>query len=106
MQHLQAMYHPQGHVQISLVPGGLAAASILHYCKSVSLILLDHDMPEGSGADLLGWMKEQGVSVPVITFSGIPQNNEIMMGLGANHHFVKGDVLTGAADEIIRQYLG
>jgi CheY-like chemotaxis protein len=104
VQKLLSMFEPQGTVQISVVPGGLAAAAIIHFCK-VDLILLDHDMPEGNGADLLGWMKEENKKIPVITFSGILENNIIMMGLGATHQFMKGDVLTGAADELIKGYL-
>jgi hypothetical protein len=62
-------------------------------------------MPEGNGADLLQWMRNYGVNIPIITFSGIPQNNEIMISLGATHKFEKCQVLTGAADQLILSLL-
>ena len=78
------------------------AAAIIGSC-SVDVILLDHDMPQGNGADLLNWMKKTGRSIPVITFSGIPQNNQIMGTLGATYaYFQKEDVIGGKADDLIR----
>jgi CheY-like chemotaxis protein len=104
VRHIHSLFEPQGHVQVSVVPGGLAAAAILSQCV-VDLILLDHDMPQGSGADLLEWMREFRVGTPVITFSGLHPNNDRMMALGAHHKFVKGDVIAGAADDLILKYL-
>ncbi len=105
MAKLSTMFDREGHVQVSLVCGGLGAAGIMAWSK-VDLVILDHDMPEGNGADLLDWMKKQGRSeVPVITFSGIPENNVRMSGLGAHHQFSKRQVLEGEADALIMQYL-
>jgi CheY-like chemotaxis protein len=104
LEHFLKIFDPQGIVQFSVVPGGVAAASIISSVK-VDVILLDHDMPEGNGADLLAWLKEKGLTIPVITFSGIPQNNAHMMTLGATHMFNKGDVINGAADAIIKGIL-
>jgi 2-polyprenyl-3-methyl-5-hydroxy-6-metoxy-1,4-benzoquinol methylase/CheY-like chemotaxis protein len=103
-KHLRELFDAEGLVQFSFVSGSLAASSIIHYCK-IDLILLDHDMPEGNGTDLLKWMKEHGVLIPVITFSGIMQNNITMMQAGATYLFNKHDVITGAADDIIKKII-
>jgi CheY-like chemotaxis protein len=109
--HLRDVFPPQGNVQFSFVPGGLAAAAIMHV-QAVDLVILDHDMPNGNGQNLIAWMASTGrQGVPVITFSGIPQNNERMMEFGARtgmtamHQFVKNDVVDGHADPLIRSLL-
>lgn len=105
LNHFLRSFEPQGLVQFSVVPGGLAAAGIIQYCK-VDLIILDHDMPEGNGLDLLDWMKKHNYKIPVITFSGIQENNCNMITHGANYLFSKGDVIAGYADSLIEQLLG
>jgi CheY-like chemotaxis protein len=102
LEHFLVLFEPQGDVQISVVPGALMAAGIISSTK-VDLILLDHDMPQGNGSDLLIWLTQQGRSIPVITFSGIPQNNAHMGTLGAScSSFGKEDVITGKADTLIQ----
>lgn len=100
LDHFSNIFASDGIVQISLVPGALAAASIIKSCK-IDLIILDHDLPEGNGTDLINWMKKNNIKIPIITFSGIGQNNVNMMALGANHLFGKEDVINGLADELI-----
>lgn len=105
-------FDPQGRVQFSFVPGALSAAAIMHV-QPVDLVLLDHDMPNGNGHDLIRWMASTGrQSVPVLTFSGIPENNSRMMSFGRDsgmtsmHMFGKNDVIDGHADEVIKALLG
>jgi len=102
--HFATVFDPQGYIQISYVCGGLAAAGIL-YSMTVNLVILDHDMPDGSGSDLLEWMKNEGYEAPVITFSGIQSNNEILRTLGAEHIFSKRQVIDGEADSLIQELL-
>jgi protein-tyrosine phosphatase/CheY-like chemotaxis protein len=104
LDHFLTTFKPQGIVQFSVVPGALAAAAVISSCK-IDVILLDHDMPEGNGADLIAWMKENKKDVPIITFSGIQQNNINMMAMGANYLFNKGDVIVGKADNLIKKLL-
>lgn len=108
--HLCEMFGGDCDVQCTFVPGGLAAALLLEpqangYDPKFDLILLDHDMPQGNAIDLLAWMKDRGLRIPVITFSGIPYNNDAMMAAGADHRFDKGSVIAGAADDLIRSLL-
>ena len=72
---------------------------------AVDLILLDHDMLCGDGPELLTWMKSRGCAVPVITFSGIPANNDHLIRCGARHRFEKSEVIRGDADDLIRDLL-
>jgi len=104
LDHFSTIFDSDGLVQLSLVPGAKAAAAIIEDCK-VDVILLDHDLPEGNGTDLLKWMKEKNINIPVITFSGIPYNNDNMMNLGASYKFGKGEVISGEADNLIKQIL-
>jgi DNA-binding response OmpR family regulator len=103
--HFGKMFEPQGVVEFSFVPGGMHAAALFGW-RTVDLVLLDHDMPYGNGADLLKWMRSNGHKTPVLTFSGITENNNILMQLGANHYFGKGEIIEGKADALIRQILG
>lgn len=103
---LNELFGCQGHVQVSFVAGGEMAAAIMQAGIPVDAILLDHDMPYGSGADLLSWMKEHGFAgkVKVLTFSGIPQNNERMMKLGADYlYWFKHEVMDGLADSLLQE---
>lgn len=104
-KHFSETFEPQGTVQFSFVPGGRAAAGVILWTP-IDLVILDHDMPNGNGADLIHWMKAHKYGMPVITFSGIPQNNATMMNLGASHRFHKEEVIAGKADPLIRQILG
>jgi CheY-like chemotaxis protein len=104
VEHLSTILDPQGKVQISIVPGALMAAAIINSI-TVDLIILDHDLPQGNGTDFLNWMKKYNVSIPVITFSGIPQNNDNMIALGATHLFQKEEVINGKADQLIKRIL-
>jgi len=110
--HLRDVFGPQGRVQFSFVPGGLQAAAIMHV-QAVDLVILDHDMPNGNGQTLINWMASTGrQNVPVITFSGIQENNAVMMDFGSRsgmtsmHMFDKNSVVDGVADEVIRLLLG
>jgi len=105
LDHFNNIFEPEGLVQISVVSGALAAAGIINFCK-IDLIILDHDLPEGNGSDLLEWLKQFSLKIPVITFSGIPSNNQHMGYLGASHPwFGKEDVISGKADSLINVLL-
>jgi hypothetical protein len=104
LDHFSNIFDSDGLVQISLVPGALAAAGIISNCK-VNLIILDHDLPEGNGSDLLTWMKKNNINIPVITFSGIPYNNSHMGNLGATYIYNKEDIISGKTDNIIKSIL-
>lgn len=105
-RHLCDVFEHEGDVVVSLVSGAAAAAAVMQVPPGVHLVILDRDMPYGNGDDLLNWFRESGVVVPVITFSGIPSNNDAMVALGAHHRFEKQDVIRGAADDVIREILG
>lgn len=108
---LSNLFSPQGKVQVSFVPGAMAAAGVILARPGLvpDLILLDHDMPYGTGPELVRWLRglvEPYSKIPIITFSGIPENNDRLMAAGADHKFRKDDVIDGAADEIIWKILG
>jgi len=103
--HFEKVFEPQGIVEFSFVPGGMHAAALFGW-RTVDLVLLDHDMPYGNGADLMKWMRSNGHKTPVLTFSGISENNNILIQLGANHYFGKGEIIDGKADALIKQLLG
>ena len=103
--HFEQLFDHEGAVQASYVCGAEAAAAVLSSME-VDLILLDHDMPCGDGPELLRWMKSRGCSIPVITFSGLPANNDHLVRCGAEHRFEKGEVIRGDADDLILVLLG
>jgi predicted protein tyrosine phosphatase/CheY-like chemotaxis protein len=104
LSHFNEIFEADGLVQISVVPGAESAAALIELCK-IDLIILDHDLPEGNGSDLLNWMKSKNIQIPIITFSGIPYNNSHMINLGANYLFNKNEVINGDADHLIKKIL-
>lgn len=105
LTHFRKVFSPQGEVQVSVVPGGMMAAALMQSFK-IDLIILDHDMPFGNGVEFLTWMKENNLSIPVITASGIDSNNDRLMDNGATYKFSKDQVSSGKADETICGILG
>jgi CheY-like chemotaxis protein len=103
--HLADLFGGVGHVQVSFVSGAVQAAGLMSRV-GVDLLILDHDMPFGNGPDLMAWLKETGHRPPIITFSGVPKNNDYMMSLGALYQFNKDEVIAGKADDILKQILG
>lgn len=105
-KHFSELFEHEGKVEVSFVSGGIAAAAIIETVK-VDLVLLDHDMPNGSGPELLKWMRETEWlhDIPVITFSGIDYNNDMLKAGGAQFKFRKDEVINGIADEVIKAVL-
>jgi hypothetical protein len=50
-------------------------------------------------------MNSRSCTTPVITFSGIPANNDHLVRCGARYRFEKGDVIKGLADGLIKELL-
>lgn len=94
-----------GSMQVSVVPGTIFAANLIQNSQ-IDLIILDHDMSFGSGSEILQWLQKEKKQIPIITASGIPQNNTNMMLLGANYLFSKQEVIDGKADPVIKKILG
>jgi CheY-like chemotaxis protein len=104
---LRELFDPQGHVQFDFVCSAVAASLIMQQMK-VDLIILDHDMPYGFGSELLHWMKRNNKYVPIITASGIPENNDYMEKIASKlklpcHKLQKKDVFEGKADGLIQE---
>lgn len=106
IKHFADIFDPEGIVQVSLVTGSVAAAAIISAGLKIDLILLDHDMPQGNGSDLIQWMKNNNHNIPIIAFSGIPYNNEHMSNLGVPYsQWTKGEIIDGKADGLIKNLL-
>ncbi|HZE97268.1 MAG TPA: response regulator [Planctomycetota bacterium] len=102
--HFRDLFAHEGEVQASFVCGAETAAAVIA-AVPVDLILLDHDMPYGDGVELLVWMSARGFAIPVLTFSGIPANNDRLLLGGATHRYSKSEVIAGAADPLIKTLL-
>ena len=103
---INTLFDRQGKVQFTFTCSGVIAASAMANVKT-SLLVLDHDMPIGNGTDLINWMHENKVIVPILTFSGIDQNNINMETLCKTYNipcykFSKFDVIEGKADHILK----
>lgn len=98
--YLSTLFQADGLVQFSFVPGSLAASSVIHFCK-VDLVILDDDMPDGNGQELLDWMDKYEIRIPVITFfkrAGSIEPDPMQ--------FARDAFLDGAAKSLILQTLG
>lgn len=107
--HLSELLEDQEEVDVSLVRGGIEAQVLISSGCEIDLIILDHDMPNGGGDDLMKWMSSVqvtlGINIPVITASGIHMNNQRLVNLGADYLYDKTQVINGEADETILQIL-
>ena len=52
--------------------------------KRLHCILLDHDLQWGTGSELLQFLKQKDIKIPVCGISGIHHNNRHMKSIGAN----------------------
>jgi len=103
--HFNDIFEAEGSVIVSFVSNAITAAAILMHKIPVHLILLDHDLQWGNGTELLTMMKNMGIKIPVITFSGIPYNNKKMVEFGADYEYQKQDVINGKADHLIKDII-
>ena len=97
--NLSSFLKPQGQIEVSCVSGALAAKGVIENVK-VDLILLDYDMPNGNGYDLMFWLKI-GKQIPVIGISGIQENNTRLLSLGAVDVCSKDDLISGKKNDLI-----
>jgi len=111
---LVKLFGGQGEVIVVFCPSAVDAASYLiglRYFSSENgefgmgyprAIILDHDLQIGDGVQLLSFMRDVlRASIPVLTASGIPSNNDRLMQHGATHKFTKDQVICGDADQIL-----
>lgn len=112
----ETLFGPQHRVQITLCPGSIMGIAVM-VMFGADVVLLDHDMPFGSGIDFLRTLDQvkapltddvakQKLSPVVFTFSGIPSNNDRLMEAGAHHNFQKDALINGAANDLLFKYLG
>lgn len=101
--HLRRRFDPHGNVRFSFASGAMAAVGVASWCD-VDLILLDNDIPDETGAELMGWLRGTGRQIPVITFSSVEDDGSLDR-LGADLSFKKKDFLSGHADQVIREIL-
>lgn len=104
----QRIYGPDNFVQCSVCCGGQPASSFLSYQSAgLDLVLLDHDMPMGDGVEFLKWFRKgfpldaKPHPIPVITYSGIEENNATLCDAGATHRGSKEALASGQLDGLI-----
>jgi OmpR-family two-component system manganese-sensing response regulator len=51
-----------------------------HRCKTWMLIIADYHLPDGNGAELCGWVRDQGCTTPVLLMSGSPHAATLCAG--------------------------
>ncbi|MEM9189845.1 MAG: response regulator [Myxococcota bacterium] len=62
----------------------------LRHC-SFDCVLLDYDLDDGKGDEVLHWLRARGTSVRVIAISGRPEGNAALVRAGADEVCPKGD---------------
>lgn len=102
--HFAKIFPHEGLVQVSYVSGCNAAAGVIERAQ-VDLIILDANTPDGDAFSFLPWRAAMCPEIPVITFSGIPQNNDWMKQNGSEYKFLKHEVIEGKTDELIKRLL-
>lgn len=98
-------FEPQGLVQFDFVCSGVVAGMIITNMHP-NLVILDHDLPIGNGSDLIEWLAETGQKIPIITASGIPENNQHMLDLCNKfgievYHYLKREIYEESRPEVL-----
>lgn len=113
------LFPAQGFIDYSMTSSGIAAAAMVQSLNEVKvngknvlkLLILDHDLPYGTATNLINWMAGVGIiNIPIITASGIPENNAHMKKIGEEfgmivHEFQKPEVLEKKANQLILEIL-
>lgn len=113
-----SLFGHQSSVIATFVPTAMAAFAYIVGLRGFSsgqgafaaalpkLIVLDHDLQHGDGAELLKALSLNGFSMPVMTASGLAGNNDRLMDHGANYKFAKDEIIAGKADDVILECIG
>ncbi len=103
-QHFHEVFYDQGNVRINFVSSAIDAACLISStAPKPDVIILDHDLQWGTGSELLEYMKERSIEIPVITASGLFANNTKMVQIvGVYAICSKEDVISGRTDFLIK----
>jgi|TARA_Y100000310_G_scaffold287065_1_gene311725 CheY-like chemotaxis protein len=94
------------NIRFNFLSSCIDAAVLIESSHQIpDLIILDHDMHFGWGSELLDIIKEKHLSIPIITASGRPEANQLMMEKGASYHFHKEQIFHGQANELIKRII-
>ena len=82
------------NIEVILANSGKKAIEILsdkEYRHKINLVLLDLTMPEMNGLDVLQWINNEKITIPIILQTGIEDGNELnkAIQLGAKNYLVK-----------------
>ncbi len=92
------------HVDIAAT-AGLAQEMLVdsHY----DIISVDNILPDMSGPDLVRWIRDKGISVPIIALSALGQDTDIqsMKDAGVNEYIVKDKIVPSDFVKIIKKLL-
>jgi DNA-binding response OmpR family regulator len=69
---------------------GVAEAKALLAAESYDVLLVDHDLPDGSGPEVLAYARERGVASAAIAVSSHEAGNEALERAGALARCPKG----------------
>ncbi len=105
-QHFHKVFYSQGNVRINFVSSAIDAACLISStAPKPDVIILDHDLQYGTGSELIEFMKERSINIPIITASGLPGNNAKMAQIGVYAICNKEDVISGRTDFLIEDIL-
>ncbi len=105
-QHFHEVFYDQGNVRINFVSSAIDAACLIgSTAPKPDVIILDHDLQYGTGSELIGFMEERSITIPIITASGLPGNNAKMAQIGVYAICSKEDVISGRTDFLIEDIL-
>ena len=76
-----------GH-EVVTVTSGKKALDVLKKDKKFSLLVLDLQMPEVSGADILRWMAKNDVSIATVVFTAYPDSDLMNRAMQFGHFTV------------------
>jgi excisionase family DNA binding protein len=102
---LEAIIKGMRHVAFTAT-GGQEAIDILEKDRGLSMIVLDLQMPEVSGVDVMRWMSKNHVAIATMIFTGYPDSDLMEQALQFSHITVlkkpcKAEKIRGAIASIL-----
>lgn len=103
-QLMEKVFHREGYKVVTAHNGIQAINQYNPNRKDLGLIITDHDMPVMNGIELIQAIRSYGDQIPILAWSGRPEQEKPMLQAGANAFLEKPPRLTTLIDKVRELY--
>ncbi len=87
--------------EVECIDDGRQARAVIHEFRP-DLIILDINMPQGDGLELLEWVITGHIGIPVIIYTAYSHYKDELICLGADAYLIKSSDLNELKNEIVK----